>query len=443
MSDIVLNKKEMFNLTPVCMTTHYRDCVGPQVVTPAKGITYGGLFNEMDGQNSSWYADFCCEAGIYTFYLYIDKKDSYGIITVYADNVLVGTIDCYAASPTANVLVSITNISLATGSHIFKFEVTTKNDLSSNYYYCVDFFYLLKTSAYSVVRDIVLLNNMVNLDQHSFLMTRNSSIIPFFSSNSLHNTYTIAASPAVLNDYQQFVVCVKPGIYTIVINYAKQNSSAIVSIIVDGTTIDTLDMYNSSIVYNVLYTSPLVKLGGRHTIKIQATSKNASSSSYNIYLSYAQVKNASGAVSYGLQKDIVVSRDCFATKPTYLQATTTDAEFTCTVVRGWLNNFMFNRYLYIYTAAPGNWIKFSRVFVKGTYDLILSSYMNSTTYVDIYDCYVAGVLLGTFTFAASGFETQIITGVSVEAGYHEVELRCAHAGTKKIIAMCFEARLVG
>lgn len=115
---------------------------------------------------------------------------------------------------------------------------------------------------------------------------------PSGTASSMFSYWT--QSTAALNDERTNGFFVAAGTYTITIRYIKATSAATLTCYVDGTSIGTADMYaaataeGSTVFSNVSITTP-----GWHQFKIKATSKNASSSNYKMFMEVYSVKQSS------------------------------------------------------------------------------------------------------------------------------------------------------
>ena len=88
------------------------------------------------------------------------------------------------------------------------------------------------------------------------------------------------------NNYFDFTVELEAGTWSFRAITATNNDSGILSLIINGTTIDTKDTYSTPKVRNVMWTKTGIIISkGRQTIRIQAATKNGSSSAYTIRLS--------------------------------------------------------------------------------------------------------------------------------------------------------------
>ena len=88
------------------------------------------------------------------------------------------------------------------------------------------------------------------------------------------------------NNYFDFTVELEAGTWSFRAITATNNDSGILSLIINGTTIDTKDTYSNPKVRNVMWTKTGIIISkGRQTIRIQAATKNGSSSAYTIRLS--------------------------------------------------------------------------------------------------------------------------------------------------------------
>lgn len=101
--------------------------------------------------------------------------------------------------------------------------------------------------------------------------------------------YYHQSTPAV-NNQVSYSVSLPVGTYIIELLAVKNNSSAIMSLIFDGSTVATYDLYNAAGVFNFrdFTTGFNITTPGVHTFSIKAGSKNASSTNYDMLLSWFQ-----------------------------------------------------------------------------------------------------------------------------------------------------------
>ena len=113
-------------------------------------------------------------------------------------------------------------------------------------------------------------------------VTQGTWIIQASSSYVLAQTYT--NSTTTQNDQIDFLIGVSGGTYTIVLMYTKATSVGIATILVDGSSVGTIDMYAGSTTNNNVSSLTGVSIAaGRRTISIKIATKNASSSQYRIF----------------------------------------------------------------------------------------------------------------------------------------------------------------
>ena len=92
-----------------------------------------------------------------------------------------------------------------------------------------------------------------------------------------------SAAAADSGDYYEINFTVEAGTWTFTILYQKNPNSPIHDIIVDGSSIGTIDSYAAGTTHNNLATISGVSLiSGNHTLKVLANGKNASSGDYNL-----------------------------------------------------------------------------------------------------------------------------------------------------------------
>lgn len=92
------------------------------------------------------------QSGTYTLEVYVRQSSNKGITTVSIDDgagnfTTIGTIDAYAAVSAEDFLTTFTGIALTSGSHTLRFQVTSKNASSSDYYCAIQAFNLRRTGA--------------------------------------------------------------------------------------------------------------------------------------------------------------------------------------------------------------------------------------------------------------------------------------------------------
>jgi hypothetical protein len=106
-----------------------------------------GRYRRSGGLGNYWEFAIVTDAGTWTFDILHHQAASGGILTVTVDGASVGTIDCYAASDTANVFTAFTGISLTAGRHTVRMEVTGQNASSSGFIALLQRLYGARTGA--------------------------------------------------------------------------------------------------------------------------------------------------------------------------------------------------------------------------------------------------------------------------------------------------------
>ena len=87
---------------------------------------------------------------------------------------------------------------------------------------------------------------------------------------------------------------VDAGTYALTVIYAKFSDYAIINFKIDGTSIGTVDAYNSTVIANNVTTFSGIVLGaGNHTLMAQANGKNASSADYRIVMNWLSIDRTS------------------------------------------------------------------------------------------------------------------------------------------------------
>lgn len=93
-----------------------------------------GWINSSDTQNDEVIYNVFLAAGTYSLRTMMFKYTGQGIVSVYLDATIVGTIDGYSASVGYNVFDTITGITVAAdGLYSLKLKMATKNGSSSGY----------------------------------------------------------------------------------------------------------------------------------------------------------------------------------------------------------------------------------------------------------------------------------------------------------------------
>lgn len=103
-------------------------------------------------------------------------------------------------------------------------------------------------------------------------------------------SYWTQSTPA-LNDERTNGCMLRAGTYTMTFWYYRISSAAVMTVYIDGVSQGTLDMYNAVAAANSVATMSVTVVGdGYHKITLKATSKNASSTNYNMFLHVYDIK---------------------------------------------------------------------------------------------------------------------------------------------------------
>ena len=99
---------------------------------------------------------------------------------------------------------------------------------------------------------------------------------------SQHFSSACQNSTTADGDNISFKVWLAKGTYSITLDYWKNNNQGIIKIDIDGTTVMTVDQYNSSATSNMQTTETGINVStsGLKTITFKVDGKNASSSDY-------------------------------------------------------------------------------------------------------------------------------------------------------------------
>jgi len=103
------------------------------ITVDANNHLNGALFNNSNTQNDEVQYKFSHKAGSFTVCLLYHKYTSFGIMTIYIDGVLQGTIDGYGVTSYNNIGTVSCSI-LTDGEHTLNIKVTDKNPSSSGYF---------------------------------------------------------------------------------------------------------------------------------------------------------------------------------------------------------------------------------------------------------------------------------------------------------------------
>jgi hypothetical protein len=92
-------------------------------------------------------------------------------------------------------------------------------------------------------------------------------------------------SSAAQNDQVDYKAYLAAGTYTLVVLHEKYNNRGIISILINGTSIGTIDCYAVSQAFNVrsTITGISVTTSGLKTISVKVSDKNASSTGYGVF----------------------------------------------------------------------------------------------------------------------------------------------------------------
>jgi hypothetical protein len=112
-----------------------------------------------------------------------------------------------------------------------------------------------------------------------------SAIAITIASGQFQNGYYEWVTPAI-NNFLEWVIDVpKDGDLFLFILYSKRNQNGIMTFNWDGATVGTVDGYSSAATANNIATVAVSSVTkGRHTLRMQTSSKNAASSNYGIRL---------------------------------------------------------------------------------------------------------------------------------------------------------------
>ncbi|MBA7627042.1 hypothetical protein ES703_34503 [subsurface metagenome] len=103
--------------------------------------------------------------------------------------------------------------------------------------------------------------------------------------------YIFYNSTFAQNDEIEYEIFAQHGARTLQILTRTGNTSAIITPYLDDVAQDTIDLYTSSDIYNVLKTSALTVVGTkRHSLKIKSTDKNEASGNYIFNLTWLRIK---------------------------------------------------------------------------------------------------------------------------------------------------------
>ncbi len=94
----------------------------------------------------------------------------------------------------------------------------------------------------------------------------------------------------VVGDYAEYTFGLQAGAYNLTIMIAKRSSYGIFQIYFDGALLGEQDTYSSTATYNVMLSLPLTVMNsGIHTLHLELTGKNSSSSGYRIVSNWVTI----------------------------------------------------------------------------------------------------------------------------------------------------------
>lgn len=98
--------------------------------------------------------------------------------------------------------------------------------------------------------------------------------------------YSITTSSAQ-NDYLEWTLWLEPGTYDVTFYYVKSQSSAIGTVVLDGSTLGTFDSYNGTNQYNqkAAFTGNVVASAGAKLLRVTAATRNGSANGWFLLMS--------------------------------------------------------------------------------------------------------------------------------------------------------------
>ncbi len=110
----------------------------------------------------------------------------------------------------------------------------------------------------------------------------------FWATSGQWAGYTFENSTQAQNDQIDYQVYLVAGTYTFVLLAYHQTNSAILTLLIDAASVGTIDTYGAGLAnQRSTITSISVTTAGLKTVSFKAATKNASSSSYYLWLSAA------------------------------------------------------------------------------------------------------------------------------------------------------------
>lgn len=108
----------------------------------------------------------------------------------------------------------------------------------------------------------------------------------FLASTASWSGFVYRNSSNANGDYLKFKCFLAKGKYTLKLLAAKANNSGIINIDIDGERAAHFDLYNSTVLYNQIFTDANNEIAkpGIKTVTIRVNGKNTDSSGYTAYL---------------------------------------------------------------------------------------------------------------------------------------------------------------
>jgi hypothetical protein len=213
-------------------------------------------------------------AGTYSFKYDYKKNNNRGIVQVSVDGANIGgTIDEYA-SPSVYTASTLGNVTLAAGNHTVRITVTSKNASSSSFTVAADLFTLTPTNVPPPT---------VTNEGESMPLVLNSATSQITTdANASAGAWLQINSDAVGDSADLTTTSLPAGTYQVQFKYKTNTTRGQHTVSIDGVQIGgTIDQYSATVTY------PTVTLGtvtfstaGTHTVHLQVTGKNASSSNF-------------------------------------------------------------------------------------------------------------------------------------------------------------------
>lgn len=257
------------------------------VGTPTRGnvSTFLGMGYLDNGnlQNNSISWDMWLDSGTWKVCLIGRKNVDKAITTVQLDGVSQGTVDWYNAALVDNSYNEVTGISVTTpGVKTLTLATLTRNASAtdwSNLYFSIA---LIKTAGAH--------SSPAGTDTPGYTW----QFLPFMGykaasgltsraqDSGMLGGGTADSTTGVLDDYIEWDIWLDAGTYKFAGIFQTGSNRAIAHIKLDGTDKGTIDTYSAGVVSNVYseVTAIVVATAGVKTFRIQAASKNGSSSAY-------------------------------------------------------------------------------------------------------------------------------------------------------------------